>query len=51
MNKLGLGQNCGLIMDLIIIKSGVNIILSLIPDGVGLGGPFWALKYIFCVIV
>ena len=30
---------------------GVNIILSLIPDGIGLESTFWALKYTFRVIV
>ena len=32
-------------------NSGVNIILSLIPDKIGLESTFWASKYTFCVIV
>ena len=30
---------------------GVNIIISLIPDGIGLKSTFWALKYTLCFIV
>ena len=36
---------------LIQVDSGVNIILYLIPDGIGLESTFWALKYTLCVIV